>query len=256
MATRAALPWPHANRAVAVPRCVLAARFRGRPRHCLPWNPACQLDGVQASKGARRRRGCALALFNGSRAAKPGNREHPAGCLVQWRGSRFGCERSWVQCPRQPHVDARGAPYSACRCAICRQTGNARKKQSLRAGSDTVPRKTESPRKTRKTCISRESNPGRIHGSSAVYHYRALSAQPATASAEPGSEARCARARSIAAAARSSRSRADAATRAGAVLRSQMRRPAAQGGAVAAISWDSRIVSEAVQTTSAPGVKQ
>ena len=87
--------------------------------------------------------------------------------------------------------------------------GKCAKKQSLRAGSDTVPRTTESPRKTRKTCISRESKPGRIHGSSAVYHYRALSAQPATASAEPGSEARCARARSIAAAARSSRSRAD-----------------------------------------------
>ena len=131
MATRAALPWPHANRAVAVPRCVLAARFRGRPRHCLPWNPACQLDGVKASKGAQRRRGCALALFHGSRAAKPGNRKHPAGCLVQWRGSRFGCERSWFQCPRQPHVDARGAPYSACRCAICRQTGNARKSKAF-----------------------------------------------------------------------------------------------------------------------------
>ena len=55
---------------------------------------------------------------------------------------------------------------------------------------------------------------------------RALSAQPATASAEPESEAHCARARSIAAAAYNSRKRTDAATRAGAVSRGPNALPA------------------------------
>ena len=135
-------------------------------------------------------------------------------CAFQWQSSREAWEQgtpSWLLGSmawfsfRVREVLGSMPQAAPCRCPrgallglpMCHLSsdGKCAKKQSLRAGSDTVPRKTESRRKTRKTCISQESNPGRIHGSSAVYHYRALSAQPATASAEPGSEARCARAR-------------------------------------------------------------
>ena len=111
-----------------------------------------------------------------------------------------------------------------------------REKRSLRAGLDMVPRKKEMPVQDKKMHLP-GIDPGSHPWQQCILplgHWcslnlpngalkRALSAQSATASAEPESEAHCARARSIAAAAYNSRTRTDAATRAGAVFRTQPR---------------------------------
>ena len=79
---------------------------------------------------------------------------------------------------------------------------------------------------------------------------------PARASERQARSRNALRGRPTATAARSLCSMADAATRAGAILRSTMRCPAARGGTVAAPSMDSFHVSEGAQTTSAPGIEK
>ena len=147
--------------------------------------------------------------------------------------------------------------------------------QSLRAGLDMLQRQRQGPREARERERERErasaGNRVRVisvalmHSTiiplfpliSARRHVEWRSVRAACASKRRARVRSAARARSISATACSPRGRADAATRAGAVSRVQMRcLPSARVGAVAANSWDWPAVSEAAQTTLAPGKEQ
>ena len=174
-------------------------------------------------------------------------------------------------CRVQALQAARDAPRSVAtptRMHPGKRAPRARDRQSPRAGFYMMPRERKSPRKGKKECISQESSPGHADGNDVFYHFttaavtvcrpacRVALCRAARSSKRQARSRDALRGRSIAAAARSLRSRTDAATRAGAILRSQMRCPAARGRTVAARSRGSPDVREGAQTTSTPGIEK
>ena len=173
-------------------------------------------------------------------------------------------------CRVQALQAARDAPRSLAaptRMHPGKRAPRARDRQNPRAGFDMMPREKKGPRKAKNSASA--GNRARatpmatmrstiwplMLSQSADRHVdRAL--WPARASERQARSRNALRGRPTATAARSLCSMADAATRAGAILRSTMRCPAARGGTVAAPSMDSFHVSEGAQTPSAPGIEK